>query len=77
MITRPFNSKDNQTLNSSIMLADRPGSVSMRVFVDLDGLVENFDELKRIEQLEEEHTVNLQRQQQSVELISFEELKLD
>jgi len=52
MITRPFNSKDNQTLNSSIMLADRPGSVSMRVFVDLDGLVENFDELKRIEQLE-------------------------
>lgn len=77
MITRPFNSKDNQTLNSSIMLADRPGSVSMRVFVDLDGLVENFDELKRIEQLEEEHTVNLQRQQQSVELISFEERKLD
>lgn len=59
------------------MLADRPGSVSMRVFVDLDGLVENFDELKRIEQLEEEHTVNLQRQQQSVELISFEERKLD
>jgi len=49
----------------------------MRVFVDLDGLVENFDELKRIEQLEKEHTVNLQRQQQSVELISFEERKLD
>lgn len=47
MIQRPFNTRLNDTLNSVVMLAV-PVSLN-RIFLDENGMQEDFDELKRIQ----------------------------
>ena len=47
LVSRCFSSKVNNSLNESVMLQSRSFIIGQRVFLDLDGQPEDFEEIRR------------------------------